>query len=164
MSAPHPAPTAPPAPAVPTHARALAARLSALFLEDQAIAVRQADAQRRLTDANDRLWSGLAGDAFGLISVGAAPAGRSQITKPIGPRPGSHCTLLGGPQEAHWAIHRAFCAYQSACEERRQLAADIGETIRQFLDALVSAGWSEDQARNANVHQLAARIGDGETG
>jgi hypothetical protein len=149
---------------VPTRARALAARLSALFLEDQAIAVRQADAQRRLTDANDRLWSGLAADAFGLIYAGAAPAGRSQIAKPIRPGPGSQATLLGGLQEAHWTIHRAFCAYQSACEERRQLAADIGETIRQFLDALVSAGWSEDQARNANVHQLAGRIGDGETG
>ena len=68
------------------------------------------------------------------------------------------------PLSVHQQIHRGFCAYQQASEQRRQLAAEVGETIRQFVDALVSAGWSEDQARNANVHQLAARIGDGETG
>ena len=50
---------------------------------------------------------------------------------------------------------RAFIGYQTAAEERRQLAAEIGELIRQFVDALVTAGWTEVQARNANVHQLA---------
>lgn len=151
-------------PAPSARARELAARLSALFVADQAIAVRQADAQRRLTDANDRLWSGLAPDALGLIYDGAAPAGHSQIAKLIDAGPGSQTTLLGALQETRWAIHRAFCEYQSACEERRQLAADVGEAIRQFVDALVSAGWTEDQARNANVHQLAGAIGDRETG
>jgi hypothetical protein len=151
-------------PAVSARARELAARLSALFLADQAVAVRQADAQRRLTDANDRLCSGLTPSALGLIYDGAAPAGQGRIAKLIDAGPGSQTTLLGALQETHWQVHRAFCEYQSACEERRQLAADVGETIRQFLDALISAGWSEDQARNANVHELAGAIGDGETG
>jgi len=68
------------------------------------------------------------------------------------------------PLIVHQQIHCGFCAYQQASEQRRQLAAEVGEAIRQFVDALVSAGWSEDQARNANVHQLAAAIHDGETG
>lgn len=140
-------------PAVSARARELAARLSELFVEDQAIAVRQADSQRRLSDANDRLRSGLVPDA--LIYDRAAPAGDSG--------PASQTTLLGALQAAHWTIQGAFCAYQSACEERRQLAAEVGETIRQFLDALLATGWSEDQARNANVHELASAIGDGET-
>jgi hypothetical protein len=152
------------APTVPVRARELAARLSALFDEDTRIAVRANDAQRRLRDANDRVWSALAPDALGMIYDGAAPAGHSQIAKPIEAGPGSQTTLLGALQELHWTIHRAFCAYQSACEERRHLAAEVGETIREFLDALVAAGWTEDQARNANVHELASAIDDGETG
>ena len=55
----------------------------------------------------------------------------------------------------HWQIHSAFIAYEAAAEERRQLAAEIGELIRQFVDALVAAGWNETQARNANVNELA---------
>ncbi|MDQ6776027.1 MAG: hypothetical protein M3071_07365 [Actinomycetota bacterium] len=152
------------APTVPVRARELAARLSALFDDDTRIAVRANDAQRRLRDANDRLWSGLAPDALGLIYDGSAPAGYSQIARLIEAGPASQTTLLGVLQETHWTIHRAFCAYQSACEERRGLAAEVGETIREFLDALLAAGWTEDEARNANVHKLARTIDDGETG
>ena len=70
--------------AVPAHARELAARLSALFDKDSGIAARLNGAQRRLRHANDRLWSGLAPDAFGLIYDGAAPAGHSQLAELIG--------------------------------------------------------------------------------
>jgi hypothetical protein len=59
-------------------------------------------------------------------------------------------------QQVHWTIHRAFHDYQTACEERRQLAADVGELTREFVDALAAAGWTEDQARNADVNELAA--------
>jgi hypothetical protein len=114
-------------------------------------------------DANDRLWSGLARDAPGLSYDLAAPAGHSQIAKLIQAGPASQTTLLGALQATHWTIQGAFCAYQSACEERRQLAAEVGKTIRQFLDALLATGWSEDQAQNANVHELASAIGDAET-
>ena len=52
-------------------------------------------------------------------------------------------------------IHRAFCAYQDAAERRRQLAVDVGEIAQQLTDALTQAGWTAQQARRANVHQLA---------
>jgi hypothetical protein len=55
----------------------------------------------------------------------------------------------------HWQIHRAFCAYQHAAEQRRQLAIDIGELSQQLTQALCAAGWSADQARHTNVHKLA---------
>jgi hypothetical protein len=73
-------------------------------------------------------------------------------------RRGSETAVLGALQQAHWAIHGAFCDYQTAAEERRQLAADTGEVIRRFVDALVAAGWSEEQARSANVYELAGAV------
>jgi hypothetical protein len=59
--------------------------------------------------------------------------------------------------DLHWQIHRAFCAYQDAAEQRRQLAVDVGELAQQLTDALTAAGWTAHQARRANVHQLADR-------
>lgn len=56
----------------------------------------------------------------------------------------------------HGQIHRAFCAYQHASEQRRQLAVDVGELSQQLTDALTAAGHTREQARSANVHQLAA--------
>ena len=58
-------------------------------------------------------------------------------------------------QRAYWQIHRAHCDYQDAAEERGQLAVDVGEITRSFVDELVAGGWSEQEARNANVHELA---------
>ena len=63
--------------------------------------------------------------------------------------------MLEAPQQAHWTIHRAFCAYQHASEQRRQLAIDVGELSQQLTQTLSAAGWSADQARHANVHELA---------
>jgi hypothetical protein len=53
-------------------------------------------------------------------------------------------------------IHRAFCAYQRACEQRRQLAVDVGELSQQLTDVLTAAGYRPQHARSANVHELAA--------
>lgn len=63
--------------------------------------------------------------------------------------------ILDAPQQIHWQIHRAFCAYQAAAEQRRQLAVEVGEISQQLADALCAAGWSAQQARQTNVHQLA---------
>jgi len=60
------------------------------------------------------------------------------------------------PLRVHEQIHRAFCAYQHASEQRRQLAVDVGELAQQLTDALTAAGYSPQQARSANVHKLAA--------
>jgi len=147
---------------VPVRARALAARLAALFVRDARIAERLNDAQHRLQHANDRLWCGLARDAFGLIYDGAAPAGQGQIATLAEGAPGGgracQTAVLKALQDAHWQVHRGFCQYQSACEERRQLAFEVGELSQQLTDALTSAGFSADDARNADVHQLAAGI------
>ena len=37
---------------------------------------------------------------------------------------------------------------------------DVGELSQQLTQALCAAGWSADQARHANVHQLASPILD----
>lgn len=60
------------------------------------------------------------------------------------------------PLAIHHQIHRAFCAYQEASEQRRQLAVDVGELSQQLTDALTAAGYHPQQARSANVHELAA--------
>ena len=63
--------------------------------------------------------------------------------------------MLEALQNVRWTIHRAFCRYQFACEERRQLAVDVGELSQQLTDALRAAGWSAQEAQQANVHELA---------
>ncbi len=122
MSVPGTTPTAPPAPAVPPRARALAARLAALFEKDSEIVGALNDAHHLLARSNDRLRAGPAAD----------------------------------PRRVHQQIHRAFCAYQQASEQRRQLAVDVGELSQQLTDALTAAGYHPEQARSANVHELAA--------
>ena len=70
--------------------------------------------------------------------------------------------MLGAPdplaaiQQVHWQIHRAFIAYQTVAEERRQLAADTGELIHQLVHSLLAVGWTEEQARTTNVRELAS--------
>lgn len=113
---------------VPGRARMLAARLAALFRADVEIVARLNVARRRLRDANERLWS----------------CGR-----------GSEAVVLGALEEIHWQVHLAFCDYQFACEERRQLAVDVGELSWQLTEVLCAAGWSEDAARDADVQELA---------
>jgi hypothetical protein len=59
--------------------------------------------------------------------------------------------------DLHSQIQRSFCTYQNAAEQRRQLAIDVGEIAQQLTDALTAAGWTAQQARRVNVHQLADR-------
>jgi hypothetical protein len=140
---------------VPALARELAAQLSALFERDVTIVGRLSDAQHRLTDANERLWSGLSPDAFGLIDEGAGPAGSRQIGALMDGACAAEVAVLVVLGQIHWSIHRGFCDYRSACEERRQLAVDVGEITAKFIEVLCGAGFSEDEARAANVHRLA---------
>ena len=145
--------------AVPVHARQLAAQLSTLFDRDTEIVKRLNDAQHQLASANEHLWSGLAPDAFGLTldDDNAAAIGQSPIGALIRDGgPAANRPMLQALKQARWQIHRGFCQYQSACEERRQLAFDVGELSQQLTHALCAAGWNADQARHANVHQLAA--------
>ncbi len=108
---------------------------------------------------------GLHPDALGLVYDGAARTGgqsESQVAESVVDAVRAddsaaevEAALLSELQEAHWAIHRAFSEYQQLSEDRRHLAAEIGELIAAFVAELVTAGWSEEQARTADVHQLA---------
>ena len=51
-------------------------------------------------------------------------------------------------------IRAAFVAYQHAAEDRRGLGADVGEAVVRLVDAMTAAGYSEQQARNADVWAL----------
>ena len=46
--------------------------------------------------------------------------------------------------------------HQNVAEDRRHLAAQFGEAIARFVDALIDAGWTRRDAENANVDELAA--------
>ena len=140
--------------AIPEATRELAAQLDALFDPDAVLARQLNAAQQRLQRANDRLWWGLHPDGLAAV-YGEDPAAvdvafaehRSEVLGAPDP--------LAAVQQVHWQIHSAFLAYQSTAEKRRQLAADVGELVRQFVDALLAAGWTDVQARDANVHELA---------
>jgi len=66
------------------------------------------------------------------------------------------CDPVADRLVVHEQVRRAFCAYQQASEERRQLAVDVGELSAWLTDALCAAGYSPQQARSANVHEVAA--------
>ena len=140
---------------VPAQARELAVRLAEAFTSDQRLCDRLNYAQRRLRRANDELWWGLYPDDL-AGDYEDEPAVLDQAFA------NNRSEVLGAPdpltaiQRVHSRIHRAFTDYQAATEERRQLAVDIGELTHELVEVLTRAGWSEDQARDANVHQLAA--------
>jgi hypothetical protein len=140
--------------AITEAARELAPPLVQHFSDDAELAKRLATAQERLRSANDRLWCGVHPD--GLSDIYGEDPAAVQVAFAA-----NRSEVLGAPdplraaQHVHWSIRKAFIACQPAAEGRRQLAAEVGETIRQFVDELLAAGWSEQQARDANVHELA---------
>ncbi|MEO8969580.1 MAG: hypothetical protein ABI427_18860 [Solirubrobacteraceae bacterium] len=152
---------------VPEAARQLAARLADAFETDRGLAEQLNDCQDRLRDGNGQLWTGLHPDALGLLYDDTAAVGVYEGSSVITgrmidalhaglPAAEVEAAVLPGLQEAHWAIHRAFSDYQQISEDRRHLAAEIGELIAGLVAELITAGWSEEQARNAHVQQLAA--------
>jgi hypothetical protein len=151
----------------PEAARQLAGRLVDAFETDRALAERLIGCQDRLRAANGQLWSGLHPDALGLLYDDTPAAGVGEGSSAIAasmvdaldaglPAAEVQAAVLAQLQEAHWAIHRAFSEHQQISEDRRHLAAEIGELIASFVAALIAAGWSEGAARTADVHQLAA--------
>jgi len=148
---------------VPVRASELAAGLAALFVADSRLAVALNDAQHRLLGANDRLRSALHPGVLGLVCGDARrlSVGRGAISERLvdgrGGTDGTgvQTTMLGALEHLHWAIGRAFVDYQRAYEERRRLAVDVGELSQQLTEVLCAAGWSENDARSADVHALA---------
>ncbi len=155
---------------VPEAAGRLASELADAFETDRGLAEQLTVCQDRLRAANGRLWSGLHPDALGVVYDGAAAVGAGQGASAVAEgivdavRSGGSAAeveaavLLPELQEIHWTIHRAFCEHQQVSEDRRHLAAEIGELITGFVAELVAAGWSEEQARTADVHQLADAV------
>jgi PAS domain-containing protein len=129
--------------------------LERLFAQDTQLARRLNVEHRRLVDANDRLWSGLHPDglpaiyrhACGAVQLEPAFAAGSQVLQSTDP--------LAELQRAHWEIHEAHHRYQDIAEQRRHLAATIGEHVAAFVRALTVIGWSQEKARSANVGQIA---------
>jgi hypothetical protein len=154
---------------VPARASEAAATLARLFEQDARLAELQNDAQHRLQGAAQRLWSGPHPDALGrlyddthTVGIGDQSSVRSEVAAMIvdqlrdgGGEQELTTVVLAVVQEIRWTIHRAFVDYQTASEERRQLAATVGELTRELVEVLTDAGWSEHDARNANVHELA---------
>lgn len=139
---------------VPAHAQQLAQQLSTLFQRDVEIVKQLNDAHHRLDNANEQLNSRLAPDALALIHGHAAPVAIE--TSPIAAllRDRGPTTILDALQQIHSQIHHAFCAYQDAAEQRRQLAIDVGELSQQLTQTLCASGWGAEDARHANVHKL----------
>jgi hypothetical protein len=144
---------------VPDRARTLAAALALRFAQDTHLATQLNNAHQRLQRANERLWSGLHPDGIAAIyherpnAVNVASArNRSKVLGAPNP--------LQAVQRIHWQIHRAHCDYQNVAEDRRRPAASIGEIVGAFVDELVAADWSEREARNAKISELADRGGD----
>jgi hypothetical protein len=129
--------------------RVLAGVLGSLFEHDRRLAVALNAAQRQLLAANERLTVTMAVGAVrcGVFGGDLGVAGRCPPV--LGAE--SLVTALG---EVANAIRRAMAAYQGAAEQRRQVAADIGEATVRLVDALVAVGFSDVQARRADVQAL----------
>ena len=138
----------------PDRARRLAGELELRFAQDAKLARKLNDAHHRLLRANDRLWWGLHPDGMAAVYGEHPTAVEAAFTR-------NRSKILGAPdpireaQHVHWTIHHAFRDYQTAAERRHQLTAQIGELAREFVTTLVAAGWSEQDAREADVHKLA---------
>lgn len=112
-------------PVLGANVRAVADVLAALFDRDRELVAVMNAAQHRLLGAND--------DMRGLSASG-----------PAGP-------LCGDLSNA---IRTAFEEYQQAAEARRRLGAGVGEAAARLDDVLRPLGYSEDQARGADVWAL----------
>jgi hypothetical protein len=132
--------------------RVLAEVLAALFEHDRQLAVALNAARQRLLAANERLTV-----AMPVGAVLCAMLGRSDADLGLaGRRP----PVLEGEEpvaalgEVSDTIRRALYAYQDAAEQRCQVAVDVGEATVRLVDALAAAGFSESQARHADVRAL----------
>jgi hypothetical protein len=138
----------------PNRVRQLARELELRLAQHSELARKLNDAHDRLERANDRLWRGMHPDGVAVVYGERHAAGnvafatnRSEVLGASDP--------LQAIQQIHWQIHKAHCDYQRVAEDRRRLAADIGEIIRTLLDELMAAGWSETEARDASIGALA---------
>lgn len=133
----------------------LADALATLFERDRQLVAELNAAQRRLLGANERLTVVMPVGAVLCALLCPADAdlglsGRPAVLDAASP--------AGALQEVADTIRRAMLSYQSVAERRRQLAADIGEATVRLVDALTAVGFTEAQAREADVWALRDRV------
>jgi hypothetical protein len=90
-----------------------------------------------------------------LNAAGQRLAGACEQLQPDTPDANHAIALAGG------TIRRAFWEYAQACEERRQLAVDVGELSQQLTDRLQAVGFTEHDARRVDVDALARSANPG---
>jgi hypothetical protein len=140
------------APVLGAEVRVLADVLEALFARDRQLAGALNAAQRRLLGAGERLVVEM---PVGVVLLALCAPVDADLGL-AGRRP----PVLAGEDpvaelgEVADTIRRAFYAYQHAAEQRRQVAADVGEATVRLVDALTTAGFSGTQARHADVRAL----------
>ncbi|MGO9955945.1 MAG: hypothetical protein ACLP50_08165 [Solirubrobacteraceae bacterium] len=142
---------------VSDRARHPATELKGLFAHDAELVEQLDDAHGRLRDANERLWSGLHPDGLRAVygDHPASEAARLQAAVHGRSRVLDSPDVLSAVQAVHWQIHQAHRDHQQVAEDRRHLAAEIGEVVRTFLDELIAGDWSEEEARTTNVEEFA---------
>jgi hypothetical protein len=131
----------------------LADVLAALFERDRQLAVALNTAQRRLLAANERLTVAMPVGAMpvgAVLGLGGADRGVAGRRPPVLDAE----SLVAALGEVAQRIRGAFVDYQHAAEQRREVAADVGEATVRLVDALIAAGFSDTQARRADVRAL----------
>lgn len=139
---------------VPNAARAQAWRLVEMFDREQCLAIELHEAQSRFLQALERLSPGLSAQALqSLYGPGSADLGAS--ARPAVLEDPSPTTAL---EDVADRLRRAHVDYAHRANERRLLAADIGEATAQLIAAMDTAGFTAHEARGADVTQLADGI------
>ena len=136
-------------------ARAAAQRLAALFTRDQQLAVALKEAHDRLLDANGRLTSGLSAGALQGVYGPEGPDLALSGERPPVLREGFRVEAL---EQVAAAIRVAHHDYQTIAEERRLLAFEVGDAAAELRVVLAGEGFSELEARRADVDALAAGV------
>lgn len=125
----------------------LAEALAVLFERDRGLAAALNLAQERLLTTSD------------LLRVDLSPEALASLLGPAAPARALSAVLDGGwtvaaREAVADSIRSAFVDYQSAADKRCLLAADVGEATVRLVDAMAACGFSETQARNADVWAL----------
>lgn len=128
--------------------------LEVRFARDAQLARKLNDAHPRFRRTNDRVWWGLHRDPLANVY------GEHRIVELAFAEDRSEGLGAPDPLQALQQVRRVDCDFQHVAEDRRHLAADIGEVIRTFVDMLAAAGWSEAEAHNAAVHEITGVEGD----
>ena len=136
-------------------ARVVAQRLAGLFTRDQQLAVALNEAHDRLLEANGRLVSGLSAEALQGAYGPEGPDLALSAQRPPVLREESPVEAL---EQVAAAIRVAHHDYQTVAEERRLLAFEVGDAAAELRVVLVGEGFSELEARRADVDALAAGV------